>query len=131
MKLNFQYAHHSHSESEDRNIKTSSDALSAFDEFDWSGEVKKASELEKCSPTLSVIIKSDEEYVWVSGYSDNDNPIFVSECFFPGEVSAWFGFSKKQGTVNLSADAFSLKQARKAIEYFISKDHSSLRELYA
>lgn len=131
MKLNFQYAHHAHSESEDRAVTSQSEVLAAFDEFDWSGEVTKADTLQKCAPTLSVIFKNNEEFIWVSAYGDSTSPAFMSECHFPGEVSTWFGLSKKQGTVNLSADAFSLQHARKAIEAFLSKNHNILRELYA
>ncbi|TVZ40859.1 hypothetical protein P886_0192 [Alteromonadaceae bacterium 2753L.S.0a.02] len=131
MKLNFQYADNSHNESVEKVIASAPDALAAFDNFDWRGEVKKAEVLKKCSPTLTVILEDDVEFVWVSAYGDSENPIFISECNFPGEVSAWFGLSKKQGTVSLSSDSFSSKQARQVIECFLSRSHDLLRELYA
>jgi len=131
MNLNFQYAHHSRDESETRNGISLSDALNAFDEFDWNEEIEKSNKLKKCSPTLSVIINGNHEMVWVSGYGNPDNPEFVSECYFPGEVKKWFGLTKGQGTVNLSTQTFTTAQARKAIELLIAKNYRGLRELYA
>lgn len=131
MELNFQYAHHSHNESETKRGISSSGALTAFDEFDWRGEVEKSNELQKCSPTLSVIVNGNHEMVWVSGYGNPENPEYVSECYFPGEVKKWFGLSKGQGTVNLSTQTFTKAQARKAIELFVTRKYSGLRDLYA
>ena len=131
MNLNFQYAHHSRDESETRSGISLSDALTEFDEFDWSEEIEKSNKLKKCSPTLSVIINGNHEMVWVSGYGNPDNPEFVSECYFPGEVKKWFGLTKGQGTVNLSTQTFTKDQARKAIELLIAKNYRALRELYA
>ena len=131
MDINFQFSHHSHDESETKSDVTSEEAITAFDEFDWPSEVKKANTVQKCSPTLSVLVNGQEEMVWVSGCGDENNIEFVSECYFPGEVSKWFGFSKVQGTVNLSAQTFNGSQARKAIEFLLNKNYEGLRELYA
>ena len=131
MDLNFQFAHHSHDESEINPKVGPDEAIAAFDKFDWPSEVEKANEMQKCSPTLSVLVNGLEEMVWVSGCGDVNNIEFVSECCFPGEVSKWFGLSKAQGTVNLSAQSFSKSQARKAVELFVNKNYESLRELYA
>ncbi|MEJ2419501.1 MAG: hypothetical protein P8Y45_21765 [Exilibacterium sp.] len=131
MELNFQYAHHSHDESETRSCVTAEAALVAFDQFDWEGEVEKANELKKCSPTLSVLVNSTDEMVWVSGCGDKNNLEFVSECYFPGEVSKWFGLSKSQGIVNLSAQSFTKSQARKAVELMSLQNYQGLQDLYA
>ena len=130
MELNFQYAHHSHDESESKPITKPEDALVAFDEFNWGGEVEKANELQKCSPTITLLFNSKEHMIWVSGCGDKNNLNFVSECSFPGEVSGFLGFGKKQGIINLGTGAFSLKQAREAISLFISNSHEELRALY-
>jgi hypothetical protein len=64
MDLNFQYAHHAHDESETKSNVSPNEAVIAFDQFDWEGEVEKSNELQKCSPTLSVLINGTEEMVW-------------------------------------------------------------------
>jgi hypothetical protein len=131
MKLNFQYAHNTHDESTDKPISNPLDALVAFDDFDWELQVEEAKRNQKCAPTISLILKVDREFIWVSVGGDRQSMFFVSECHFPGEVSAWFGFSKKQGIVNLFTQSFSKENARKAMELFIKKDHAALRALYA
>lgn len=131
MKLNFQYAHNTHDESEDVPISNPLDVLIAFDDFDWDLQVEKANRIQKCAPTISLILKADKELIWVSAGGDKQSMFFVSECYFPGEVSAWFGLSKKQGTVRLFTQSFSKETARRALELFINKDNSALRELYA
>ncbi len=131
MDLNFQYAHHSHDESETKSNVGLSEAIEAFDKFDWDGEVSKANELQKCSPTLSVIINGQTEMVWVSACGEENSIEFVSECYFPGEVSKWFGLSKSQGVVNLHAGSFSRVQAKKAVELMVAKNYEGLRTLYA
>jgi hypothetical protein len=131
MDLNFQYAHHAHDESETKSNVSPDEAVIAFDQFDWEGEIEKSNELQKCSPTLSVLINGTEEMVWVSGFGKRGNIEFVSECYFPGEVRKWFGLSKEQGTVNLSAQSFSQAKARQAIELLALKNYEGLRELYA
>lgn len=130
MKLNFQYAHQSNDESESKPIIEAEEALTAFDEFDWVGEVDKANELQKCSPTITLLFDSQKHLIWVSAFGDNNDLNFVSECYFPGEVSGFLGFGKKPGTVNLSAGNFSSKQAREALHLFISNSHEELRVLY-
>ncbi|VUD67649.1 hypothetical protein TDB9533_03909 [Thalassocella blandensis] len=131
MDLNYQFAHHSHSESETKSSVSSEEVIAAFDNFNWPNEVEKANKLHKCSPTLSILANGPEEMVWVSGYGDANNIEFVSECYFPGQVSKLFGLYKGPGTVNLSTQSFSLAQARKAIELFLYKNYDGLRELYA
>lgn len=130
MKLNFQYAHNTHDESTDKPISNPSDALVAFDDFDWKNQVEEANKNKKCAPTLSLILEINKEFIWVSVGGERQSMFFVSECHFPGEVSAWFGLSKKQGIVNLFTQSFSKETARKAIELFINKDHAALRKLY-
>jgi hypothetical protein len=130
VKLNFQYAHHSHKESEDRSISSASQGLTAFDAFDWGHEVEKANELQKCSPTLSLLIAVKDHMIWVSAYGDKNDPKFVSECHFPGEISGFLGFGKKQGIVNLHTDSFSKAQAREAISLFITNSEKELRSFY-
>lgn len=129
--LNFQYAHHSHNESETKRSVTPDEALEAFDQFDWEGEVEKANKLQKCSPTLSVLVNGTDEMVWVSACGDQCNLEFVSECYFPGEVSKWFGLSRSQGIVNLNTQTFNKSQARKAVELLSLQNYQGLRELYA
>ncbi|GAA0860193.1 hypothetical protein [Aliiglaciecola litoralis] len=131
MRLNFQYSNHSHDESEVKSIKDPSQALVYFDQFDWAREAEMANEIQKCSPTLSLIIKEGEEYIWVSAYGDENKLSFVSECHFPGEVSSWFGLSKKLGLVELQAQSFNKQNARTALECFIEKKYDVLKGLYA
>ncbi|MEP7706826.1 hypothetical protein [Paraglaciecola sp. 25GB23A] len=131
MKLNFQYAHHAHDESIDKPIANPMDALTAFDNFDWDTQVEDANRLNKCAPTISLVYEKDKKLIWVSAGGDKRSMFFVSECYFPGEVSAWFGFSKKQGTVSLFTQSFSKENARKAIELFIKEDFAALQEFYA
>ena len=131
MDLDFKYAHHSHDESETKSNVDARTVIDAFDQFDWEGEIKKANEIQKCSPTLSVLVNGQSEMVWMSGCGEGASIEFVSECYYPGEVSKWFGLSKSQGTVNLHAQAFNKAQARKSIELILAKNYDGLRELYA
>jgi hypothetical protein len=130
MDLNFQYAHNSHDESETKKNITANEAAKAFDEFDWLGEAEKANELQKCSPTLSVVIDGSNELAWVSAFSDRNGVQFVSESRFPGEVKKWLGLSKGQGVVSLNAGSLCQSSARKVIELFAAKQYESLREIY-
>ena len=130
MDLNFQYAHNSHDESEIRKNITADEAVKAFDEFDWLGEAEKANELQKCSPTLSVVIDGSNELAWVSVFGDKHGVQFVSESRFPGEVKKWFGLSKGQGIVSLDAGSLSQSSARKVLELFAAKQYEPLREIY-
>ena len=130
MELQYQYAHYSHDESENKPIEDIQEALVAFDKFDWLIEAAKAHELELCSPSLALVIKPDKELIWVSAYVGPDELNFVSGCKFLGEVTGFLGFGKKQGIVNLDADRFSKEQAREAISLFISQSYDELRRLY-
>ena len=130
MDLNFQYAHNSHDESETKKNVTAAEAVNAFDDFDWLGEAEKANELEKCSPTLAVVIDGSNELAWVSAFGNKHGVQFVSECRFPGEVNKWFGLSKGQGVVSLDAGSLSQSNARKVIELFAAKKYDPLREIY-
>jgi len=130
MDLYFQYAHNSHNESETKSNVSTSEALDAFDQFDWEREVKKANEIQKCSPTLTILINGQSEMMWVSGFSEKGSIGFVSECYFPGEVSKWFGLSKSLGIVNLHTRSLSQAQAREAIQLMVAKNYDGLRTLY-
>ena len=131
MELNYQYAHHSFDESETKSVSSIEDVLSAFDHFDWDNQVQKANELQKVSPTLTLIIDGNREMVWVSAYGEKSDLKFVSECYFPGLVSKWFGLSKKEGTVNLCSQEFSLENARTVFDLMLNKDYEGLRKIYA
>ena len=130
MNLNFQYAHNSHDESETKKNITADEAVKAFDDFDWLGEAEKANELQKCSPTLSVVNDESNELAWVSAFGDKNGVQFVSESRFPGEVKKWFGLSKGQGVVSLDSSSLSQGSARKVIELFAAKQYESLKEVY-
>ena len=130
MELNFQYAHHEQKESVSQAITSIDRALVAFDEYDWKGETVKAIELQKCSPTLSLLIDSTDHMIWVSSIGGPDHLLFMSECVFPGQVSRFFGFGKKEGIVALHTDYFTLQQARDAFSLFVRHEHDKLRELY-
>lgn len=130
MDLNFQYAHNSCEESETQHGITSDQAIEAFDKFDWLGQSEKANELQKCSPTFGVIKGNKQHLIWVSSYIDQDKIKFVSGCKFPREVPAWFGLSKRNGTVKLDTGSFSEETARQAITLFLAEDHAGLKDLY-
>ena len=131
MKLNFQFAHHSHTESETIKVATQSDVLKEFDKFDWLDEAKKASEIQKCAPTFTVIFQDQIEFMWVSCFLEDAQLRLISECNFPGEVSSLFGLVKKQGVINLHSHSFTLNQTREAVGKFLTKDHSALQAMYA
>jgi hypothetical protein len=131
MLLNYQYAHHKQNESEDFGQVTPQQALEAFDSFDWEGQSSLANELEKCSPTFSLIEVPNKNMIWVSSFSSGSQLTFVSECIFPGEVKRWFGLGSKWGRVGLYTDNFSIESARLAIEYYVSSNTKALSELYA
>lgn len=130
MKLTFQYAHHSHNESEEKIISSPNKALEAFDTFEWLDEVLRANEFQKVSPTLTLTLDGKEHMIWVSAYGDESELQFVSECHFPGQVSGFLGLGKKQGIVKLGASSFKMSQAREAISLFIKNSEIELRSLY-
>ncbi len=130
MDLNFQYAYNSHDEFETKMNISPEEAVKAFDDFDWLGEAEKANELQRCSPTLSIVIDVSNELAWVSAFGDKSGVQFVSESRFPGEVKKWFGLSKAQRMVSLNASSLSQSNARKVIEFFATKQYESLREIY-
>ncbi|MEM7359890.1 MAG: hypothetical protein AAF431_12390 [Pseudomonadota bacterium] len=130
MELNFQFAHHEFDESESRPLARIDEALIAFDDFDWADQIKQANELKKCSPTLSLILERNKHMIWVSGFGNNAESGFVSECCFPGEVPRFLGFGRKQGTVSLYSQNLSHQQARKALELFINRAYEELSSLY-
>ncbi|MEW5248284.1 hypothetical protein [Microbulbifer discodermiae] len=130
MELNFQYAHNDHDESETKPISDLQEALKAFDDFDWEGEVKKANEIQKCSPTLSLILERNKNMIWVSSWGEIHVEGFVSECYFLGVAPIFLGFGKKKGTVNLHTNDFSMNQAREALSLFIDGSYEKLRTLY-
>lgn len=117
MNFNYQYSHYSHDESDTVRNVTGEEVMQAFDDFDWYGESEKANELQKCSPTLSVIIDLNSHLIWVSSYGDKNNIQFVSECKIPGRD-------------DLDTQAFSIDDARKAFEYFINEEFDQLKRLY-
>ena len=129
MKLTLQYSHHSHNEYEIVDDPSATKAMKLFDSFDWDSESKKANELKKCSPTLMVELSSSN-FIWVSSYSEDGIIKFVSNCKFPGIVKAWFGFSEKEGIVDLDSNDLSPVKARKALEYFLNSSHQELRGVY-
>lgn len=130
MELNFQFSHHSHNDSDTQQISDAKEALQAFDDFDWGSEIQKANQLKKVSPTLTLSLGSNDHMIWVSAFGQEDSYNFVSNCVFPGEVSGFLGFGKKQGVVSLEAGTFTKEQARRAIELFIIGAETDLRNLY-
>lgn len=131
MILYLQFAHHTHDEFEEKNNLSPSEMLQEFDDYDWDAETERALELEKVAPTLSIESRSKDKLIWVSSVGSRGNLEFISECHFPGEVSAWFGFGKKLGVVSLETQTFSKSEARKALELFLNKDFDQLRKQYA
>ncbi|WP_299977321.1 hypothetical protein [uncultured Pseudoteredinibacter sp.] len=130
MDLNFQYAHHQSDESDTTHNISKEDALNAFEQFDWDGEVEKANQLNNCSPTLSILVNGSSEMIWVSGVGSHKCSAFTSECCFPGEVKRLFGLYKSQGTISLYSDCLNKAKAREAIELFLEKDYKGLEKLY-
>ncbi|AQA18788.1 hypothetical protein BST95_11610 [Halioglobus japonicus] len=130
MHLNYQYAHHSHDESEEAGLVDAAGALEAFDTFDWEGQSALAEELEKCSPTLSLITLPKKNMIWVSSFKNGSSLTFVSQCLFPGEKKRWFGLGTKLGTISVDTQNFSTEEARKAIELYVSGNMNELRSLY-
>jgi len=124
------HAHQEQMESSDLGVRPPADVLKCFDEFDWTHEISEAIELGR-SATLSVEDATSPRLIWVGGYGDPKFPTFVSECSFPGMKKRLFGFlGEGMGVVELHTQEFDLRQARRAIELFVSNDDAGLRELY-
>jgi hypothetical protein len=130
LDLYLQFAHHTHDEFETLSGVTPNQVLQAFDEFDWTGETKKAETLQRVSPTLSVESDAKDRLIWVSSVAGIAGLEFISECRFPGEVRKFFGLSKGFGTVKLSTQTFNAGQAREALRLFVTDSYPRLRELY-
>ena len=123
-----QYAHHEHHESTQLGVMAAADVLRCFDEFNWEDQVLEANRLGKVSPTLSVEDKTNDRLIWVSGYGERDIT-FVSECRFTGLTRRLFGLLGP-GTVTLHTQRFNGKEARRALELFMSDQQLELRRLY-
>jgi hypothetical protein len=130
LDLYLQFAHHRHDEFETLRGVTLDVVLRAFDEFDWTGETKRAETLQRVSPTLSVESDAKDRLIWVSSVTGQTGLEFISECSFPGEVRKFFGLSKSFGTVRLSTQTFDGAQAREALRLFGTDSYRELRELY-
>jgi hypothetical protein len=130
LNLFLQFAHHTHDEFETLRGVTPNQVLRAFDEFDWTGETRRADTLQRVSPTLSVESDTKDRLIWVSSVAGVAGLEFISECSFPGEVRKFFGLSKGFGTVRLSTQTFNAIQAREALRLFVTESYSPLRELY-
>jgi hypothetical protein len=129
--VNGQYAHQEHMQSSDLGMKSPAEVLTCFDEFGWEHEVSEATRLQKVSPTLSVQDEAERRLIWVSGYGDPKFPTFVSECTFPGLKKRLFGLLHDgPGIVELHTDKFDARQARQALELFVSNDEAGLRLLF-
>jgi hypothetical protein len=127
--VNGQYAHQEHMESSDLGMKSPSEVLTCFDEFGWEHQVSEATRLGKVSPTLSVQDEANRRLIWVSGYGNPKFPTFVSECTFPGVKKRLFGLLGP-GIVDLHTEEFDARQARQALELFVSNDEAGLNQLY-
>ena len=130
-KVTCQYAHQDHNESTDLGLMSPAEVLRCFDEFDWEHEITEANRLGKVSPTLSVEDAANRRLIWVSGYDDPKSPTFVSECTFPGMKKRLFGLlGEGLGVVELHTQEFDSRQARRALELFVSNNEAGLRQLY-
>jgi hypothetical protein len=131
MNLTIQRAHHKHNEFDDLGPRSLEESLGEFDKFEWFEECSKVEEYQRVSPTLSLQTSDKSKLIWVSGVlTDHKELEFVSECHYPGVVSAWFGLSQKMGTVNHGAGDFTLEQAREALRLFFLEDYQSVKRLY-
>ena len=127
-KVSIQYAHHRHDEFEASELNDK-DALLCFDEIDWPGELKKAEELQRVSPTISIEGWGDR-LIWVSACGSPGAIEFVSEYTFPGKKRMLFGLIERDGTIGFDTQRFTIQQAREALAAYINRDHSRLEALY-
>ena len=126
MDLNFQYAHHTHDQFDTVTAVTDNQAIKAFDDFAWRTEAEKAKLLQKCLPTLSIIIEAEHKLLWISSYLEGSDLHFIAETKFLVSSSSFFARSETESIRDLSNPSFTQTQARKAIELFVSE---SLDEL--
>ena len=130
MKLSIQLADHEQNESIEYEDATEEQIFEIFSKIDWESETEKANEIKKVSPTITIEDNSGDKLIWFSSVGDKNKIVFYSECGLPGEVSAWFGFSKKMGTVALHTENFSKSDVVEAIRLFLLSDEVGLKELY-
>lgn len=106
-----QYAQHDVDQVDDKGAASPADILAAFDAFDWPGQARAAAELQKCSPTFSVLEEGGKRFFWVS-VCDDAGLKFVND---------YSGGS--------SGRELSLAEARRGVELFLQGDNRGLLAL--
>jgi hypothetical protein len=104
-----QYAESDFDEVDEKGIAAPADILTAFDAFDWPGQVRAASRLQKCAPTFSVHEAEGKRFFWVSAYGGETELKFVND------------YSEANSTRELN-----IKEARQAVQLFVEGNHRGL-----
>ena len=119
-------------ETDDRGAATPSEIVAAFNAFDWAGEVARANEHEEYSPTFTVEDADTGRQLWVSGYNEPSDIVFVSSYAYRVRKKVWFGLFERNGFEGPeSRQDLSLKEAAYAIELFVNERHEELVSLVA
>lgn len=134
---NVQYGDFDSDQVEDRGAASPPEVLRAFDEFDWPAEVEASNIHQRCSPTFSVLDVDGDRLFWVSACGEPDAFDFVNEYTFPvavpvaapvGFLQRLFGGSPPESRPVVRSPDLTFKDARVAIELFLSGDHLGLLE---
>ena len=126
----YRLEHADSKQAEKRGASTASEILSAFDAFDWTGEVAKANDIQERSPTFGVEDAESGREFWVSAYGDPSEFQLVSHYAFPVRKKAWFGLVERDAFSgpNCRQD-LSLSEARQALSLFLDSNHEGLVRL--
>ena len=127
-RLLIEHAHHTPGEFDERPASPD-EVLDAYDRFDWLGEVRRAEDLQRVSPTNSVQ-SPDDRLIWVSAVGTPKGLEFVSEYAYLGIIKFFFGLWKGPGRVAVDRQSFTPVEARRALELFLADEHESLLQLY-
>jgi len=123
---NLQLADFDHKQVDDRGVTAPRDIVSAFDAFDWPGQIEEANRLQNISPTFSVLDNESDRLLWLSGVGEPSEYYFIIGYSYQGEISSMFGFKRTRGTINAPTKDLSLDDARRAVELFVDGDHDRL-----
>jgi len=131
LSYSLQLAEHDHDQVDERGEASPEAILAAFDAFDWTGQVQRANEIEKCSPTFSVRDTERDALFWVSGYGEPSAPTFVTDLSYRGTKKRLFGLLSSEGIISPRTRTLSLAEARQGVALFVAGQINEVARLVA
>ena len=128
---NVQLAEFNFDQVKDLGPGSAAEILSAFDAFPWSEQVAQANQLERCSPTFSVLRTDIDALVWVSAFGEPEKFQFLGEYRHNlGPKKRLFGLLARDEVIHTHfPQDMDLRHARQVLQLFLAGDDAALLEL--